>query len=38
VAEMMGHKDISTTRQYYYYSNKSDKTKVEQISYALANF
>lgn len=37
VAEMMGHKDISTTQKYYYYSNKSDKTKVEQINNALAN-
>ncbi len=38
VAEMMGHKDINTTRKYYYYSNKSDKTKVEQIEKALANY
>lgn len=38
VAETMGHQDISTTRKFYYYSNKSDKTKVTQIENALANF
>ncbi|MDD6401702.1 MAG: site-specific integrase [Lachnospiraceae bacterium] len=38
VAEMMGHKDISTTRKYYYYSNKSDCKKVEQITGALQAF
>lgn len=35
VAEQMGHKDVATTRKYYYYSNKSDKTKIEQINKAL---
>lgn len=38
VAEMMGHKDINTTKKYYYYSNKSDKTKVEQMEKALINY
>lgn len=37
VAEMMGHKEIGTTKKYYYYSNKSDKTKIEQMERALAN-
>lgn len=35
VAEMMGHKDISTTRQYYYFSNKGDAHQVEQMQRAL---
>lgn len=38
VAEMMGHKDISTTKKYYYYSNKSDSTKVDQMEQALVNY
>jgi integrase len=37
ICEMMGHKDINTTKKYYYYSNKSEKTKVEQINNALAS-
>ena len=35
VAEQMGHTDVSTTRKLYYYSNKSYKTKVSQISEAI---
>lgn len=37
VAEQMGHKDIATTRKFYYRSNKSDATKFAQISKALSN-
>lgn len=36
VAEQMGHKDISTTKRFYYRSNKSDKTKLDQINKALS--
>lgn len=36
VAEQMGHKDIATTRKYYYYSNKDNDTKREQINMALS--
>ena len=32
VMEQMGHADIKTTRQYYYYSNKSRKEKLEQLN------
>jgi len=32
--EQMGHKDITTTKKYYYFSNKNDKSKLEQISRA----
>ena len=35
VAEQMGHKDISTTRKIYYYSNKSRANKREQVRAAL---
>lgn len=35
IAEQMGHEDISTTKQYYYYSNKSKKNKLKQISQAI---
>lgn len=35
VAEQMGHTDVSTTRKLYYYSNKSYKTKLNQISGAI---
>ena len=35
VAEQMGHKDINTTRKYYYYSNKGKQVKIEQISKAI---
>ena len=36
VAEQMGHTDISTTKQYYYYSNKNRDKKREQIARAIA--
>lgn len=36
VAEQMGHKDIATTKRFYYRSNKTDKTKYEQINRALS--
>ncbi|MDO5126653.1 MAG: tyrosine-type recombinase/integrase, partial [Eubacteriales bacterium] len=36
IAEMMGHTDITTTRKYYYYSNKAESTKVEQVTKALS--
>ena len=36
ICEMMGHADIETTRKYYYYSNKNDKTKVEQVTKAIS--
>ena len=35
VAEQMGHTDISTTRKYYYFSNKSEDKKREQILRAM---
>lgn len=35
VAEQMGHTDISTTKRFYYRSNRSDNTKYEQINKAL---
>lgn len=35
VAEQMGHADISTTRKYYYFSNKSVEKKREQIFRAM---
>lgn len=36
VAEQMGHRDIATTKKYYYRSNKSDNTKFEQINRAFS--
>lgn len=35
VAEQMGHSDISVTKKYYYYSNKSFDEKVKQINNAI---
>jgi integrase len=37
VAEMMGHKDVATTRQYYYFSNKGTERQMEQMQRALQN-
>lgn len=37
VASQMGHKDISTTKKYYYFCNKNDETKMEQIDKALSS-
>lgn len=36
IAEQMGHRDIATTRKYYYFSNKDNDTKREQINMALS--
>lgn len=35
IAEQMGHSDISVTKNYYYYSNKSKSTKLEQLNKAI---
>lgn len=35
VMSQMGHADISTTRKYYYFSNKTDEKKTEQIVQAI---
>ena len=35
VIEQMGHSDIKCTRQYYYFSNKSEAKKIEQIDNAI---
>lgn len=35
IAEQMGHTDISTTKKFYYFSNKSEAKKIEQISSAV---
>ena len=34
ITEQMGHADIKTTRQYYYYSNQSNGEKLEQLNRA----
>lgn len=34
ITEQMGHADIKTTRQYYYYSNQSNSEKLEQLNRA----
>jgi len=36
VMEQMGHADITTTRKFYYYSNKNSETKMEQIRKAVS--
>ena len=35
IMDQMGHKDISTTRKYYYYANKDSDTKRNQIRNAI---
>lgn len=35
ITEQMGHADIKTTRQYYYYSNQSNSEKLEQLNRAV---
>lgn len=35
VMEQMGHTDISTTRKYYYFSNKNDQYKKDKITRAI---
>ena len=34
-AEQVGHKEVSTTRKCYYFSNKTKKHKIEELSSAL---
>lgn len=36
VAEQMGHKSVETTRQLYYFSNKSRQNKMNQIEQAVS--
>lgn len=36
IAEQMGHTDIATTKKYYYYSNKNEAKKIEQINAAVS--
>ncbi|MCC8104826.1 MAG: tyrosine-type recombinase/integrase [Clostridiales bacterium] len=36
IAEQMGHKDISTTRKLYYFSNKNRQHKETQIENAIS--
>ena len=33
--EQAGHADITTTRKFYYYSNKSNEAKMERIKKAI---
>ena len=35
IMDQMGHKDISTTRKYYYFANKDNDTKRKQIQKAI---
>ena len=35
VMEQMGHSDIMTTRKFYYFSNKSQAEKIEQVKRAI---
>ena len=35
IMEQMGHKDISTTRKYYYFANKDNEHKRDQIRNAI---
>jgi integrase len=36
IMEQMGHSDISTTQKFYYFSNKTQKTKEAQIEKAIS--
>ena len=36
IMEQMGHSDISTTKKFYYYSNKNQKSKEAQIEKAIS--
>lgn len=36
IMQQMGHSDIATTRDFYYYSNKTQKTKEAQIQKAIS--
>ncbi len=35
VQNQMGHKDIATTKQYYYYDIQKDSSKLEEINHAV---
>lgn len=35
IMSQMGHSDISTTKKYYYYSNKNSKHNIDQIEKAI---
>lgn len=35
ITEQMGHADIKTTRQFYYYSNKDKAERIQQLNKAL---
>jgi len=35
IISQMGHTDIRTTEQYYYYDNKNEAEKRKYIKYAL---
>lgn len=35
IMEQMGHSDITTTRKFYYFSNKSQAEKIEQVKRAI---
>ena len=35
IISQMGHTDIRTTEQYYYYDNKNEAEKRKYITYAL---
>lgn len=36
IMQQMGHKDISTTRKYYLYNNKTDEEQLRQIQNAIS--
>lgn len=36
IKDQMGHSDISTTRKLYYFSNKTDQSKLRQIEKAIS--
>jgi len=38
IKTQMGHSDIETTRKYYYFSNKNDENRANQVEAALAVF
>lgn len=35
IMQQMGHKDISTTRKYYYFANKDNESNIRQIKNAI---
>lgn len=38
IKNQMGHSDIETTRRYYYFSNKNEHKRIEQVEKAMAVF